>query len=72
MVAELLGYNIVSKKTYKKVTYIGINNLRKKEDMKEHLRVYPPSKFIWVEYRIISAPKTSRYSYKKWGEKNVW
>ena len=59
MGAQLLGYHIIRRTDGKKVMYIGVVPLKKKA--KEAKRVYPTSKYFWVESRDISAPKSSMY-----------
>lgn len=63
MSTELLGYIIVKKSTGKKSAYLGVIPSRDKKIRDEYLRVYPPSKYIWVESRKIASPKTSQYKY---------
>jgi len=63
MVTELLGYIIVKKATGKRAAYLGIIPSRNKKIGDDYLRAYPPSKYIWVESRKISCPKSSHYKY---------
>ena len=64
--SELLGYNIYRRDDFKKVAYIGVVPLMDKKTRDEYMRVYPPNRFQWVEYRHISSPKTSKVKYRKW------
>lgn len=64
MSAILLGYIIVSKSTGKKVAYLGVVPSRNKKVADEYIRVYPQTKYIWVESRKLSSPKTAQYKYK--------
>ena len=59
MGAVLLGYHIIRRSDGKKMMYIGVVPLKKKE--KELQRIYPASKYFWVESRDISGPKSSMY-----------
>lgn len=64
MVTELLGYIIVKKTTGKKVAYLGVVPSRDKKTRDDYVRVYPQTKYIWVESRKIPCPKSSQYKYK--------
>lgn len=61
MAAELLGYKIYRKSDFKPVMYIGKSN---RKELREAKEVFPKSKFLWVDIRDISSPKTSMYRYK--------
>ena len=64
MGAKLLGNHIIRKSDGKKVAYIGVIPMRDKKTMIEWWRVYPQSKYYWVESRQISSPMSSKYKYK--------
>jgi len=61
---ELLGYKIIRKSDGKQAMYVGIVNMLNKKLVANLMRTYPKSRYIWVEFRKISSPKTSMYSYK--------
>jgi len=65
MVAELLGNYIVRKSDGKKMAYIGVVPMMNKKVMGDYMKVYPPTKFNWVENRKVLSPKTSKIFYKK-------
>lgn len=45
--------------------YVGIMNMLNKKLVDDLTEKYPPSKYIWVEFRKISSPKGSMYRYKQ-------
>lgn len=65
MAVELLGYSIIRKSDGKKVAYIGVIPMLNKKVRDEYMDKFPTSRFIWVEYRHISSPKTSQIHYKR-------
>jgi len=61
MGAQLLGYIIIRKSDGKKAGYIGIKAMLNKKIVSEWINKFPKSRFHWVEHRLISSPKTSKY-----------
>lgn len=65
MSAELLGYKIIRKSDGKQIMYVGVIPMLNKKLVDDLTEKFPTSRYIWVEFRKISSPKTSMYNYKK-------